>query len=228
METYIFLFSTYGLLSWIFALGCVLAGVVLAYQRWGESITQILRLRREQNRLNQELALREKSVSQRVAPNGSAPSEASRPSKAVARSTSPSRGRTQVKSPAGKPAASRTDSPSRAHSNRRGSPEPRTAVPEKRRNSLREDRQLGLVFYLAPDDPDPLEHLESITADQVRELNMLGVYRFEQIARWTPENLQAFALLMGFEPEELQAKGWVEQARVLHGETHGSRMILAA
>lgn len=222
MQTFLFLFDSFGFLSWIFVLGCILAGVAFAHTIWAFKQTQILQLRREQSRLRQELALQKKSMSHKSAVAPQLPKVASEA--ASAKTPLPVAPDTTASPLIERACGARSTRPLPCASAAPSSPASRVA----RKNSLREDRQLGLVFYLAPDEPDPLDRLPSITPAQVRDLHMLGIYKFEQIARWNETNLQSFAVLLGIDPENLAARDWVREAKVLHGETHGSKMVLAS
>lgn len=227
MQTFRFLFESYGAFSWLFLVGSLTAGLVFAHACWAFKGAQILQLRRERFRLRQELALREKSVASKPALESPAVKPAPEPTPlpqpppvAEVLSTPLPAVRSADPIPARRASAPAPVSRSMA--------DPASSRSPARRSSLREDRQLGLVFYLAPDQPDALDRLNSITPALVKDLNMLGIYKFEQIARWSEVNLRSFALLLGMDPAELERLDWVRQAKVLHGETHGSKMMLAA
>lgn len=212
MQTFQFLFDSFGFLSWLFAFGCILAGVAFAHASWAAGETRILSLRQEHDRLRDDLASRAASPS----PESEAPSQPDRP---------------PVTAPKPLPAASAPPTTSSVAVLTRPAASASShlqAARTPRRNSLRNDRQLGLVFYVAPEDSDPLERLPAITPSQVRELNTLGIYKFEQIARWSETNLRSFALLLGIDPSDLEKLEWIHRAKILHGESHGSQMVLAA
>lgn len=223
MQTFLFLFDSFGLLSWLYLVGCIFAGAAFAHTCWAYKQTQILHLRREQSRLRQELALRNRSLSAKP-PVSESPRNHSAPQSSGALLER------YTESPVQLPARSSESLRVRSTPSPVSTPASTDihAARTPRKYSLREDRQLGLVFFLAPDEPDPLERLSTITAAQIRDLNMLGVYKFEQIARWNEGNLRSFAILLGVDPQEFTKLGWVHQARVLHGETHGSKMVLAS
>lgn len=241
MQTFRFIFDSYGAFSWLFILGCLFGGMMFANACWAFKNAQILQLRRERFRLRQELALRSKSTANKpasapapVAPTPQTALPAPTPVSSVPQTALPPVTATP-ESPAPKPVPpARLAGPSAAPRRVNPVPDQRpTANPvatrgSTRPSSLREDRQLGLVFYLAPEQPDALERLDSITPALVKDLNMLGIYKFEQIARWNEVNVRSFALLLGMDPAELERLDWVRQAKLLHGETHGSKMILAA
>lgn len=226
MQTFLFFFDSFGFISWIFVLGCVFAGAAFAHSMWAFREAQIVQLRREQARLRQEIALRDKSIAHRQLSSG-APRE---PAPAISRELSP------PPAPSQETRLPKSPSSSEIRNRPLRSVLPETAPSASlsstaraaRRSTLREDRQLGLVFYAAPDESDPLDRLPSITPSQVRDLNMLGIYKFEQIARWNETQVRSFATLLGMEPGELEQREWVRHAKTLHGVTHGSKMVLAS
>lgn len=228
MQTFRFLFESYGAFSWLFVAGSLSAGLLFAQSCWAFKGVQILQLRRERFRLRQELALREKSVASKPALESPAvkpaPEPTPQPQPTPIAEVLPATPLPAVRSADPIPVR-RASAPAPVS---RPAVEPALSRSPARRSSLREDRQLGLVFYLAPDQPDALDRLDSITPALVKDLNMLGVYKFEQIARWSELNLRSFALLLGMDPAELERLDWVRQAKLLHGETHGSKMMLAA
>jgi hypothetical protein len=224
MQTFLFLFESFGVYSWLYLLGCVLAGAAFAHTSWAYKQTQILHLRREQSRLRQALALRANSLSLQPAVDFSRLDPAPEHLQQAPRTSFPeSRLRVAPRSI--------THDLLPVPTRKLLQEAPTTGIHctrTPRKNSLREDRQLGLVFFVAPEEPDPLDRLPSITCAQIRDLNMLGIYKFEQIARWNETNLQSFAQLLGMDRDHLARLDWVHQAKILHGETHGSKMVLAS
>lgn len=75
------------------------------------------------------------------------------------------------------------------------------------------DPELGLIFLETPEQTDDLEVIGGLEGWMASALNELGVYRFEQIARWTDENREGFARRLGLEANQL--KPWVGTAEEL-------------
>jgi large subunit ribosomal protein L22 len=76
------------------------------------------------------------------------------------------------------------------------------------------DESLGMVYSSPPAEVDDLKLLGGVGSALEEKLNSAGVYRLEQIANWTEENVQAF-------DEKLSLGGgigkedWVAQAKSL-------------
>lgn len=77
----------------------------------------------------------------------------------------------------------------------------------------------GLVA--AKDDkPDDLKLIKGVGRQNEARLHGLGIWHFEQIAVWTPENVEWVGSYLAF-PGRIEREGWVDQAKVLAtgGET---------
>ena len=66
--------------------------------------------------------------------------------------------------------------------------------------------------------PDDLTLIGGIGPKIQEVLNSLGIWHFDQIAAWTPENIAWVDAYLSF-AGRIVREGWVEQARVLAGET---------
>ena len=53
-----------------------------------------------------------------------------------------------------------------------------------------------------------------------RVLNEIGIYRFDQLARLTPDNVEWLAARIDWFPQRILREDWVGQARRLHNEAH--------
>ena len=84
----------------------------------------------------------------------------------------------------------------------------------------RVDPDRGVVYAEAPEDADDLSALKGVGAKMVEKLNDLGVFRFAQIAAWTPETIASFGKRIG-NSKRIEREDWVGQARklVAKGET---------
>lgn len=89
--------------------------------------------------------------------------------------------------------------------------EHRRAVSEKsaRENSAADSSRLNLY-----DPADDLTQIWGIGAVNQTRLNENGVFRFHQIAAWTPEMIEHFDHLLGFKGR-IAREGWVDQAQRL-------------
>lgn len=81
---------------------------------------------------------------------------------------------------------------------------------------LRIDPLLGVVYDDPPVTSDDLTRIDGIDMDLEGYLNDLGVHRLEQIANWSPKNVDEFSnrLHLG---EQIENDDWVSQARHLVG-----------
>jgi len=80
-------------------------------------------------------------------------------------------------------------------------------------------RPSGLVA--AKDDkPDDLKLIKGVGRQNEARLHALGIWHFEQIAAWTPENVEWVGSYLAF-PGRIEREDWVDQARTLAagGET---------
>ena len=75
----------------------------------------------------------------------------------------------------------------------------------------RVDVRVGVVYPKRPEDFDALTRIDGLDAGDEAYLNGRGIYRFAQIASWTPEIVAAFETLA----EKIRAADWVGQARAL-------------
>ena len=69
-------------------------------------------------------------------------------------------------------------------------------------------------------EADRLQTISGIGPVLERVLNDIGIYRFGQLARFTPDNIEWLASRIDWFPQRIQREDWVGQARRLHGEIH--------
>ena len=77
--------------------------------------------------------------------------------------------------------------------------------------SRKTDDSLGLVSTEAPAHPDDLTLIWGIGAVNQQRLYDHGVYFFKQISQWTPEQIDAFNVILGFKGR-IEREQWVSQA----------------
>jgi predicted flap endonuclease-1-like 5' DNA nuclease len=71
-----------------------------------------------------------------------------------------------------------------------------------------------------PAQIDRLQAISGIGPVLERVLNELGIYRFGQLARLTPDHIEWLASRIDWFPQRIQREDWVGQARRLHDEMH--------
>lgn len=82
------------------------------------------------------------------------------------------------------------------------------------------DALLGMVYDSAPPEVDDLKLINGVGPKLEEKLNSVGIYRFEQIANWTEENIAQFDELLSFKGR-IERDEWVEKAAALHTEKYG-------
>lgn len=82
------------------------------------------------------------------------------------------------------------------------------------------DALLGMVYDSAPPEVDDLKLINGVGPKLEEKLNSVGVYRFEQIANWTEENIAQFDELLSSKGRIVRDE-WVEKAAALHTEKYG-------
>lgn len=78
----------------------------------------------------------------------------------------------------------------------------------------------GGLLAERPEKADRLQAISGIGPVIERVLNELGIYRFVQLARFTPDNIEWLAARIDWFPQRIQREDWVGQARRLHNEVH--------
>ena len=78
----------------------------------------------------------------------------------------------------------------------------------------------GFVYDAAPEDADDLKKISGVGPALEAKLNGFGVYTFQQIADWTPENVTAFDDLLSFKGR-IERDNWLEQAKTFVAEKGG-------
>jgi len=79
------------------------------------------------------------------------------------------------------------------------------------------DEKLGLVYKSAPQDVDDLKKISGVGPVLEQKLNDAGLYKYEQIINWTPENISNYDELLSFKGR-IERENWVEQAKTLQEE----------
>ncbi len=66
-----------------------------------------------------------------------------------------------------------------------------------------------------PNGKDILKNIEGIDAELEEKLNELGIYHFDQIAKWSPKNCHWIEEYLTLEDDQIKEQNWVEQAKGL-------------
>lgn len=91
----------------------------------------------------------------------------------------------------------------------------------------RTDRHFGLVYDEIPSGADDLTMIRGIAARDAVVLNRLGVYFIAQIGMWRHYESTAFAEELRVSPQAIAQNHWIEQARLLCGESISAHPVSA-
>ena len=77
------------------------------------------------------------------------------------------------------------------------------------------DDTLGVLYKNRPDQVDDLTEIKGVASVMEKKLHDSGIYRFKQIANWSPAQIDSFAeKLKGFK-SRMHTEDWVGQAKSL-------------
>jgi len=95
-----------------------------------------------------------------------------------------------------------------------------TSAPAADEVAASSEESRGFVYDSAPEDADDLKKISGVGPALEAKLNGFGVYTFQQIADWTPENITAFDDLLSFKGR-IERDNWLEQAQTFVAEKGG-------
>ena len=107
---------------------------------------------------------------------------------------------------------------------------PKKAAPKKAESAPAEaapagaasnDEALGLVYSEAPENADNLKRITGVGPALEEKLHGFGVFTYQQIVDWTPENISAFDDLLSFKGR-IERDSWQDQAKTLQAEKDGA------
>lgn len=75
-------------------------------------------------------------------------------------------------------------------------------------------RRPGGLVAARGEKPDDLKLIKGVAEQNETRLHALGIWHFEQIAAWTPENVEWIGSYLAF-PGRIEREDWVGQAKVL-------------
>ena len=88
------------------------------------------------------------------------------------------------------------------------------AAPAKEESADATNADRGQVYDEAPANVDDLKVISGVGPALEGKLNGFGIYTYEQIANWTPENILAFDDLLSFKGR-IERDNWLDQAKEL-------------
>ena len=71
---------------------------------------------------------------------------------------------------------------------------------------------------------DDLSKIHGIGPAFAKTLNKMGLYSFDQIARWTPEDIDKVAKKLYTAPERIKRDQWIAEAKKLHEQKYGPQL----
>lgn len=101
-----------------------------------------------------------------------------------------------------------------ATTNTESATEPETLTVVETAQSAIDDSWKPTGFASRPDNADELKRIKGIGAVIEETLNQLGVYQFEQIAQWSPDNVSWVEKFLAF-PGRVGRESWISQAETL-------------
>ena len=89
--------------------------------------------------------------------------------------------------------------------------------------AVTEDPKLGVVYTSRPDKVDDLKRIKGVANVLEAKLHGFGVYRFKQIAMWSPEIIAEFSERLAFR-DRVERDNWKAQAAKFHQEEYGEKV----
>ena len=80
---------------------------------------------------------------------------------------------------------------------------------------MKADESLGILYTSAPDEVDDLTRIKGVAGVLSKKLNDYGVYKYRQIALWTPQICEDFSNTLSFKGR-IQRDNWIDQAKTFH------------
>ena len=71
---------------------------------------------------------------------------------------------------------------------------------------------------------DDLSKIHGVGPALAKTLNKMGLYSFDQIARWTPEDIDKVAKKLYTAPERIKRDQWIAEAKKLHEQKYGPQL----
>jgi len=90
---------------------------------------------------------------------------------------------------------------------------------------LKQDEKYGLLYTeaVAKDEQDDLTKIHGVAAVLNKTLNDYGVYKYRQIALWTPQICNDFSERISFKGR-IERDNWIGQCKQFHEEKYGEKI----
>jgi large subunit ribosomal protein L22 len=98
---------------------------------------------------------------------------------------------------------------------------PKAAAEKAAPGTARLDEARGMVYDSPPAETDDLKLISGVGPVLEEKLNSVGIYRFEQIANWTEQNVEEFEELLSFKGR-VERENWIAQAKELAAGNKGN------
>ena len=115
-----------------------------------------------------------------------------------------------------KAAKAKTEAPAKAPKAAKAAPAEKAAA-----GTARLDEARGMVYDSPPAETDDLKLISGVGPVLEEKLNSVGIYRFEQIANWTEQNVEEFEELLSFKGR-VERENWIAQAKDLAAGSTGN------
>ena len=121
-----------------------------------------------------------------------------------------------------KAAKAKTEAPAKAPKAPKAAKAAKAAPAEKAAaGTARLDEARGMVYDSPPAETDDLKLISGVGPVLEEKLNSVGIYRFEQIANWTEQNVEEFEELLSFKGR-VERENWIAQAKDLAAGSTGN------
>ena len=83
-----------------------------------------------------------------------------------------------------------------------------------------DDQSYGLIYTEIPEEEDDLTKIKGVGETLKKKLNEYGVFKFRQIAVWTPQVCADFSNRLSFKGR-VERDNWIEQSKAFYQEKYG-------
>ena len=96
-------------------------------------------------------------------------------------------------------------------------------TPEINAGKVVDDVNYGLIYTASPEEEDDLTQIKGVGEVLKKTLNEYGVFKFRQIAAWTPQVCDDFSERLSFKGR-VERDNWIGQSKSLHQAKYGESL----
>ncbi len=94
---------------------------------------------------------------------------------------------------------------------------------EIKSGKIRKDETYGLLYNEKPDEVDDLTRIKGVAGVLNKTLNDYGVFKYRQIALWSPQICEDFSEKIAFKGR-VERDNWIDQCKQFHEEKYGEKI----